>query len=73
MAKATETNTVVSSARGRQLQATVSQDIYDAYVDYHWEAKKETVDVVRDAIVEHGVSLGFLTRDADGNVSATAK
>ena len=71
MAKAPETTVV--SARGRQLQATVTQDIYDAYVDYHWEAKKETVDVVRDAIVEHGVSLGFLTRDADGNVSATAK
>ena len=71
MAKAPET--AVVSARGRQLQATVTQDIYDAYVDYHWEAKKETVDVVRDAIVEHGVKLGFLTRDADGNVSATPK
>jgi len=70
MAKATETKT---PTRGRQLQATVTQDIYDAYNDYHWEAKKETVDVVRDALIEHGVSKGFLTVNEDGEVVPTPK
>lgn len=71
MAKATETKT--ETARGRQLQATVSQDIYDAYEEYHWDARKPTVDVVREALVEHGISKGFLTRDEEGNVAAVKK
>lgn len=71
MAKATETKT--ESTRGRQLQATVSQDIYDAYTEYHWEAKKETVDVVRDALIEHGVSKGFLIINEDGDAVPTPK
>lgn len=71
MAKATETP--VTSARGRQLQATVAQDVYDAYNEYHWEARKDVVDLVRDALIEFGVKNGFLTVDADGNVSVTPK
>jgi len=69
MAKATETP-AVSSARGRQLQATVAQDIYDAFNDYHWEARKDLVDLVRDALLEYGVANGFLSIDEQGNVTA---
>jgi hypothetical protein len=72
MAKATET-TPVSSARGRQLQATVAQDVYDAYNEYHWEARKDVVDLVRDALIEFGVKNGFLVSDEEGNVTATPK
>ena len=67
MAKAT-TETTTASARGKQLQATVSGDVYDAFQDYHWEAKKETVDIVRDALHGYGIEKGFLTIDAEGNV-----
>lgn len=73
MAKATETNTAVTSARGRQLQATVAQDVYDAFNEYHWEARKDVVDLVRDALIEFGVKNGFLVIDAEGNVSVTPK
>jgi hypothetical protein len=70
MAKATETT---ATARGRQLQATVPQDVYDAYNEYHWEARKDVVDVVREALIKYGVEKGFLSIDADGNPSAVAK
>jgi hypothetical protein len=73
MAKATETAEKTTPARGRQLQATVSQDIYDAYEEYHWEARKNTVDIVRDALIEFGVARGFLTTDGEGNTVATPK
>lgn len=73
MAKATETSTAVTPARGRQLQATVTQDIYDAYNEYHWEARKDVVDLVRDALHDYGVKNGFLTTDAEGNVTVTPK
>lgn len=69
--QASETKT--TPARGRQLQATVSQDVYDAYTEYHWEAKKETVDVVRDALIEHGVAKGFLTINDEGEAVPTPK
>lgn len=71
MAKATETNT--TSARGKQLQATVTLEVHDAFVEHHWEAKKETVDVVRDALHEYGVQKGFLTVNEDGVVVPTPK
>lgn len=74
MAKqATETETATASTRGRQLQATVPQDVYDAYHEYHWTARKETVDVVRDALIEYGVKNGFLAVGEDGTPSAVAK
>jgi hypothetical protein len=69
--KATETKT--ESTRGRQLQATVSQDIYDAYEEFHWEARKNTVDIVRDALVDYGVAKGFLTVNEDGDAVPTPK
>jgi hypothetical protein len=72
MAKATETTTA-ATARGKQLQATVSADVYDAFQDFHWSAKKETVDLVRDALHEYGVKHGFLTTDAEGNTVPTPK
>jgi len=72
MAKATET-APVSSARGRQLQATVSQDIYDAFEEFHWEARKNTVDIVRDALIDYGVAKGFLSSDDEGNVTRVVK
>ena len=68
MAKATETKSE-TPARGRQLQATVSQEIYDAYEEFHWTARKPVVDLVRDALIEHGVRQGFLSRDEAGNVT----
>lgn len=71
--QATETETATASSRGRQLQATVPQDVYDAYHEYHWTARKETVDVVRDALIKYGVDNGFLVIDAEGNPSAAAK
>lgn len=66
--KATEKATAAST-RGKQLQATVSSDVYDAYEDYHWEARKNTVDIVRDALHEYGVKRGFLITGADGEVT----
>jgi len=71
MAKATEA--VTTSARGRQLQATVAQDVYDAFNEYHWEARKDVVDLVRDALIEFGLKNGFLSADEEGNVTAAVK
>ena len=73
MAKATETTPTASTTRGRQLQATVAQDVYDAYNEYHWEARKDVVDLVRDALIEYGVKNGFLATDDEGNVTVVAK
>ena len=73
MAKATEKTETATSARGRQLQATVAQDVYDAYNEYHWEARKDVVDLVRDALIEYGVKHGFLSTDEEGNVTVTPK
>lgn len=70
--KATETKTA-TTARGRQLQATVSQDIYDAYEEFHWEARKNTVDIVRDALEDYGVAKGFLVRDEEGKAIPAPK
>ena len=70
MAKATETQAETTSARGRQLQATVPQDVYDAFEEFHWTARKPVVDIVRDALIEKGVKEGFLSVDGDGNVTA---
>lgn len=71
MAKATADKT--ASTRGKQLQATVTNEVHDAFVDYHWEAKKETVDIVRDALHEYGVKHGFLTVNEEGVVVPTPK
>lgn len=68
-AEATEAKTL----KGKQLQATVSPDVYEAFVSYHWEAKKETVDLVRDALHDFGVKNGFLTVSEDGTVVPTTK
>ena len=70
--KATETATV-TAPKGRQLQATVPLDVYNAFDDYHWSAKKETVDLVREALIEFGVNRGFLTVDEDGKASPAVK
>lgn len=70
--KTAKTETVKTTpARGRQLQATVSQDVYDAYEEYHWEARKNTVDIVRDALIAFGVSNNFLTLNAEGETVPT--
>jgi len=71
MAKATDTKTV--STRGKQLQATVTNEVHDAYEEYHWEARKNTVDLVREAIIEFGVKRGFLTIGEDGEAVPTPK
>lgn len=70
--QATET-TATASAKGRQLQATVPLDVYNAFDEHHWEAKKETVDCVREALIDYGVKHGFLTVDEDGKASAVVK
>lgn len=63
--KATEKTT---TARGKQLQATVSTEVHDAYVEHHWEARKDTVDLVRDALHEYGINHGFLVTNEEGVV-----
>jgi len=62
--KATETVETATTSKGRQLQATVSQEVYDAYDAHHWDARKNVVDLVREALIEFGQRKGFL--DADG-------
>lgn len=71
MAKATETT--VTASKGKQLQATVSPEVYDAYDAHHWDARKNVVDLVRDALHEYGVKNGFLTVSEDGSVIPTPK
>ena len=61
------------TARGKQLQATVSTEVYDAYQEHHWEARKDTVDLVRDALHEFGVNHGFLTVDENGETVPVVK
>lgn len=70
--KATETADNKTS-KGKQLQATVSPEVYDAYDAHHWDARKNVVDLVRDALHEYGVKNGFLTVSEDGTVVPTVK
>lgn len=63
--KAIKADAKESAARGKQLQATVSQEVYAAFDEHHWDARKPLVDVTRQALIEYGQRNGFL--DQDGN------
>jgi len=73
MASNKATETAPAATKGRQLQATVPLDVYNAFDEHHWAAKKEVVDLVREALIEFGVRNGFLTVDEDGKASAAVK
>lgn len=67
------TDNKAASTRGKQLQATVTNEVHDAFEEYHWEARKNTVDLVRDALHDYGVAKGFLIVSEDGEVIPTPK
>lgn len=55
--------TPVESTKGKQLQATVPQDVWDAFDAHHWEKRAELADVVRSALYQYGQREGFLNEE----------
>lgn len=55
--------TVSESTKGKQLQATVPQDVWDAFDEHHWEKRTDLVDIVRTALTEYGQREGFLNEE----------
>lgn len=62
--------TPVVSTKGKQLQATVPQDVYDAFDEHHWEKRADLVDVVRTALIQYGQREGFLNEEGKPAVKA---
>jgi hypothetical protein len=64
---APKASTPVESTKGKQLQATVPQDVWDAFDEHHWEKRTDLVDIVRTALVEYGQRQGFLNEEGKPN------
>lgn len=48
-------------AKGKQVSATVSPELYQALDDYGWENRKKRTDLVRQAVEEFAERNNILT------------